>query len=85
LKAPSILKHKASISESLYVLNAKIEKSLISKQSDMEENTFDIEDSLILGGSHHIPDIGHFPFLGASISNITVLLDIIGIIYSSIS
>jgi hypothetical protein len=48
-----------------------IEESSILKQSDIEENTFDIEDSLILGGSH-IPDNRHFSSLGVSISNITV-------------
>jgi hypothetical protein len=70
---------KASIS--IYDLNADIEKSSISKQLDIEENAFDIEDSSIPGGSQ-IPDIGYFSFLGASISIITVFY--IGI-YSSIS
>jgi hypothetical protein len=65
----------------VFVLNAYIEESSISKLSEIEENTFDIEDSSILGGSH-IAQIGHFSFLGASISNITVFD--IGI-YSSIS
>ncbi len=50
---------------------------------DIKENALDIDDSSIsaLGGSH-IPDIGHFSFMGASITNITVFD--IGI-YSSIS
>jgi hypothetical protein len=65
----------------VYVLNADIEESLISKQSDIEENAFDIEDSSLSGGSH-IPNIGHFSFLGVLISNITIFN--IGI-YSSIS
>jgi hypothetical protein len=62
-------------------LNADIEESSILKQLNIEENAFNIEDSSISGGSH-IPDMGHFSFLGASISNITVFN--IGI-YSSIS
>ncbi len=48
MEAPSILKHKASIL--VYVLNADIEGSSILKQSDIDENTLDIEDSLISGG-----------------------------------
>jgi hypothetical protein len=39
--------------------------------SDVEETAFDIEDSSISGGSH-IPYIGDFSFLGASILDITV-------------
>jgi hypothetical protein len=86
MEAPSILKHKAFNIEAQsfdigICLNAYIEEYSISKQLDIEEIAFDIEDSSISGGSH-IPDIGHFSFLGASISNITVFY--IGI-YSSIS
>jgi hypothetical protein len=66
----SILKDKSSIL--VYVLNANIEESSIFKQSDIEENTFDIKDSSILGGPH-VPDIGQFSFLGALILNITLL------------
>jgi hypothetical protein len=62
-------------------LKANIEESSILKQLDIEENAFDIEDFSISGGSH-ILDIGHFSFLGASISNISVFY--IGI-YSLIS
>jgi hypothetical protein len=42
-------------------LNANIEDSSISKQSDIEENASNIEDSSISGGSH-IPDIGSLSF-----------------------
>ncbi len=58
-----------------------ISKNFDIEAVDIEDNAFDIEDSSISGGSH-IPYIGHFSFLGASISNITVFD--IGI-YSSIS
>jgi hypothetical protein len=48
------------------VLNANIEEFLILKQLDIEENSFDIEDSSRSCGSN-IPNIGHFSFLDASI------------------
>jgi hypothetical protein len=70
IEAFSISKHKASIL--VYVLNADINESLISKQLDINENTFNIEDSSISSGSHK-SNFSHFSFLGALILNITVL------------
>jgi hypothetical protein len=58
------LKHTPSIL--VYILDADIEESSILKHLDIEENAFNIEDSLISGGSH-ILDYCHFFFLGALI------------------